>query len=101
MYVKHLLALAACALLLSSCFTFGQHFDVNQVLDLQPGISTESDAIKLLGKPSTIINDAGGGQTFEWGYTSARAWGKGNGAQASIAFGNDGKMIRVLSVTRQ
>jgi hypothetical protein len=101
--MKGMLVLALAATLLTGCVyqQHGNRFDVDAAKALQPGISTEDDAVAKLGKPSAISNMANGSQLLQWQYVFGTAVGVGGGAHAAILFGPDRKMIRITHISER
>ena len=97
---RSLIPLWLCALTLAGCVyqQLGTRFDPELISRLTPGISTEQDAINLLGKPAALSTNADGSQLLQWQYVYGTAIGIGGGAHAAILFGRDGKMIRVTQL---
>lgn len=79
----------------------GNRFDPAKVAELQPGVSTQQDAIDKLGPPSAVSNYPDGSRLLQWQYVYGTAVGVGGGAHAAILFGADGKMIRVTFLSQQ
>jgi len=77
-----------------SVFTSGNVFDINKVDQLTPKVSTEADAKRLLGAPTSVTSMAHGAQLLQWLYSQGTATG-GSGAHVAILFDQEGKMIRV------
>src|SRR5262245_48141345 len=96
---KYLLATACIfALVNSGCSRqIGHQFDATSVNLLQPGVSTEDDAIAMFGKPNSVSNKDDGSQLLQWMYSRGTLVG-GSGAHAAILFGPDHKMVRVVHV---
>lgn len=89
--------LAVALLLLSAaCVTIGHKFDPARADDLVPGQSTEADAARVLGKPTTETFMADGTRLLHWQYSQGTALGTGSGAHVAIRFTGDGKMIRLV-----
>jgi hypothetical protein len=90
-----LLLIAGCA------YQQGHRFDVNAVGQLQPGVTTEQDAIAQLGPPAATINNADGTQLLQWQYVYGTTSSWVGDAHAAILFGPDHKMIKVVEVFQQ
>ena len=92
----------ALALLTSGCYEQrGKRFDAGDVGQLQPGVSTEREAIDKFGPPSAVFNYAGGSKLLNWQYVRGVPMGTTSEARAAILFDADGKMIRVVHVSQQ
>ena len=99
----------ALALLTSGCAYqhSGHPFDSEVVSQLQPGVSTERDAIDKLGPPSATLapfaafNYADGRKLLHWVYIHRVPIGISSEARAAILFDADGKMIRVAHFSQQ
>jgi len=79
----------------------GLPFNPDGVTALEPGLSTEQDAVAALGQPVGASSVAEGRRQLQWTYVVGRAGGAGEGAQVAISFGADCKMIRVTYFWRQ
>ena len=44
----------------------GQRFDATSVQQMQPGVTTEQDAITALGKPAKTVSNADGTRLLQW-----------------------------------
>ena len=88
------LSVACLIVSVSACTTIGSKFDVAKVDQLQPGISTSSDAIALLGKPTSESSMQDGSKLLQWLYSQGTLVG-GSGAHVAILFDATGKMVRV------
>ena len=89
--MKRNILLLVFALMLPACVyqQHGNSFDVAAINELQPGISTQQDAIEKLGKPMAVSTQADGSQLLQWQYVYGTAIGVGGGAHAAILFGPD------------
>ena len=95
-------ALLVAASLLAGCaIEEGKRFSTTSVQQLQPGVSTEQDAIALLGKPVGRVNNDDGTHLLQWQYIYGTASGIGGSAHAAVLFGSDQKMIRTVEVFQQ
>lgn len=95
--MKKLLMLLA-IVSLAACASLGKDFDMSKAYQLQPGISTEADAIALLGNPiARKMDETGKNEKMLWQYAYADAYGIGNtGKRLVILFDQDGKMMRII-----
>jgi hypothetical protein len=86
------------ALVLSACeyMQHGRSFDIDAVNKLVPGVSTEQDAIQLLGKPTEINTRPDGTELLQWIYAYGTV--TGDGSHVAILFGADKKIIQVTHV---
>lgn len=92
---------AALILALTGCVErHGNEYDSSKVAQLRPGVSTETDAIGLLGTPVSSSSQADGGQLLQWYYVYGNSFGGSGGANTAILFGPDKKMIRVVQQTQ-
>lgn len=101
--MRTLWVMCLAALILAACVyqQHGNRFDAAVVRSLQPGITTEEDAIAKLGKPSAASRMADGGRLLQWQFVYGTAVGVGGGAHAAILFGPDRKMVRVTHLSEQ
>lgn len=90
-----LLLLAGCA------FQQGQRFDAATVEQMQPGATTEQDAIAQLGPPAKTINNADGTRLLQWQYVYGTTGTWTGDAHAAILFGPDHRMIKVVEVFQE
>jgi hypothetical protein len=96
------IAFLCVSLLVAGCvYQEGSRFDAHTVGQLQPGVSTEQDAIAQLGPPAATSNNADGTKLLQWQYIYGTATGAGGNAHAAILFGPDHKMIRVVEIFQQ
>jgi hypothetical protein len=61
-----------------------------------PGVTTRTQAIAALGKPSSVFESANGDKTLSWARDGG-LFNPGETKQYSVEFGPDDKMIRVVS----
>ena len=100
--MKHISVIFGFLLLVAGCsYQQGSRFDAKAVGQLQPGVSTEQDAIAKLGSPAATINNADGTQLLQWQYVYGTATSAGGNAHAAILFGPDRKMIKVVELFQQ
>jgi hypothetical protein len=101
--MKRLLGSLALALLTCGCAyqQSGHPFDSETVAQLQPGVSTDREAVDKLGPASGVFNYAGGSKLLTWGYVHRVPIGTNSEARAAILFDADGKMIRVAHFWQQ
>jgi hypothetical protein len=95
--MKRLLGVLALALLTSGCaYDRGHRFDPGAVAQLQPGVSTERDAIDRLGPPlADVFNYTDGSKLLQWHYVRGTPIGTSSEGSAAILFDADGRMVRV------
>jgi hypothetical protein len=89
-----LAALVVICILAAGCATVGRQFELAQLSQLQPGVSTVGDAVKLFGPPmseSTLPNDT---TLLQWRYTHVTPAGI-TSVHAAVLFDSTGTMIRV------
>jgi len=95
-------ALLLAASLLAGCaIEEGKRFTTATVQQLQPGVTTEQDAIAQLGTPAGRVNNDDGTHILQWQYIYGSQSGIGGSAHAAVLFGADQKMIRVVEVFQQ
>jgi outer membrane protein assembly factor BamE (lipoprotein component of BamABCDE complex) len=93
--------LLAASLLAGCAIEEGKRFTTATVQQLQPGVSTEQDAIAALGTPVGRINNNDGTHLLQWQYIYGSQSGIGGSAHAAVLFGSDQKVIRVVEVFQQ
>jgi hypothetical protein len=81
------------AVLLPGCVTVGNKFDIAKADQLQPGISSDADAVRLLGPP-TNQSESPSGTLLQWQYSRGSLAG-GSGAHLAVLFDRKGQMVRV------
>ncbi len=78
-----------------ACATYGQKIDFSLVEQLQTGISTKEDAIKLLGKPNVVSVGDNGLTVMNWTYAHANSiTGKSESSHLTLIFDKYGKLLR-------
>jgi hypothetical protein len=94
--MKKLLMLLA-IVSLAACASLGKDFDMGKAYQLQPGISTEADAIALLGNPiARKMDETGKNEKILWQYAHANGLGMAESKRLVILFDEDGKMMRII-----
>lgn len=93
MYAK--LSTLLLALSLTGCISSGTHFDANQISALQPGVTTESEAIQLLGQPEATESN-GNTQILTWQYTADVMGFSHSERTLSVSFDAQNKMLRIV-----
>jgi hypothetical protein len=83
------------AFILLGCMTVGSKFDIANVDQLRPGVSSLTDAKALLGPPTAESTHADGAKLLQWQYSQGTLVG-GSGAHAAILFDATGMMVRVI-----
>jgi hypothetical protein len=79
---------------LAACMTVGTRFDLAKADQLTPGVSTMSDAIKLLGPVRAETAMQNNSKLLQWQYVQGTPVG-GSGAHLAILFDASGKMVRI------
>jgi len=88
------LVLAHCA----GCTTIGSKFDMAAIDRLQPGVSTISDAVALLGPYSTQAANSSGVRVYGWTYAQGNGLtGKVESQSVMLSFGADGRLMQTSS----
>jgi hypothetical protein len=98
---KSTFAATAMALLLAACAQVGNRFNQDAVSQLRPGISTEQEAIALLGQPVTWVAMPDGGKAVKWMYAYGTALATGGGAAAGYFRGRRPGSRRTSSAQRR
>lgn len=88
--------MSACTL--TACMTIGHKFDIEQLDQLQPKVSSVSDATQLLGPATSETSYPDGSRLLQWQFSQGTPFG-GKGAHAAVLFGQDGRMIQVVQRT--
>lgn len=92
----HLLALLACALLLSSCFiarhSNNEPIDRTHIKDLRPGKSTAKECVQIMGAPSEVVQL---GKRFAYRYDHTIEKGAGTFLLIVALFNEDARQDRV------
>lgn len=84
------------AVTLAACASQGTKFNMADVDQFEPGVTTYDDAVAKLGKPRGINLAADGSKSVLWIYAAA-ALGHTESRGTRILFDKDGKMVRVAS----
>ena len=93
--MKKLMIIAAiCAL--TACATRGQKFEMSDVENFQPGVTTYGEVVEKLGKPKSQNFSQDGGKSATWIYVRASIAGS-ESKGTRLLFDKDGKLIRVMS----
>jgi hypothetical protein len=98
--MKNVFAVAlTAALTLSGCVS-GNSFDMSKASELTPGVSTEQDAIRLLGEPASIVtNPQNQHRALVWAYGYGTPIG-GGGRGLTISFDANGRMLQIIQQTK-
>jgi hypothetical protein len=88
---------AVIALGFAGCAQSGHPFDPSLVNQLTPGVSTEADAISLLGTPTAITIGPTGNRGLVWTH-AASVFVSTHVESVGLVFGPDHRMLRVASV---
>ena len=97
-YGRRAILASAMAAVLTACMTIGKKFDPALVDQLKPGVSTQRDAIELLGQPTSQSSMANGSTLLQWQYTQGTPVG-GHSAHVAILFDKKDIMVRVTLKT--
>jgi outer membrane protein assembly factor BamE (lipoprotein component of BamABCDE complex) len=84
------------AALIAGCAAVGQNFDMADVDQLQPGVTTLNQAKEKLGKPYSITNLADGRVRVIW-VTARGVMTSVSSKGVAILFDKDGRMVRVVN----
>ena len=68
--------------------------DPHRYTELTPGVSTEADAVRVLGNPNSYSAMPGGQTLLQW-----TEFHGAHGIHLAILFGGDRRMIRVQHIT--
>lgn len=79
---------------LSACTTIGKKFDIAKVDQLEPGVSTIADAVKLLGPSTAESSLANNSKLLQWQYSQGSIVAS-SGAHVAILFDQAGRMVRI------
>lgn len=91
-------AVLASATALAGCATQGTPFNASAVSNLQPGVTTLDEAIRLLGQPHAVTSQANGTRTAMWMYAESTL-GTGKTDQVLVDFDSRGLMLRPVQRT--
>ena len=64
-----------CLFFLNACASYGSNFDMSRVDDIQKGVTTESEVITFIGKPTGISRTSEGDKILTYIYTSTQVKG--------------------------
>ena len=90
------LMIVAAMLALTACATRGQKFEMTDVENFQPGVTTYEEVVEKLGKPRSQNFTQDGGKSATWVYARASLAGS-ESRGTRLLFDKDGKLIRVMS----
>ncbi len=90
------LMIVAAMLALSACATRGQKFEMTDVENFQPGVTTYEEVVEKLGKPRSQNFTQDGGKSVTWVYARASLAGS-ESRGTRLLFDKDGKLVRVMS----
>lgn len=82
-------------MVLIACTTIGTTFDIERADQLKPGVSTISDATRLLGPAKYETTRGDDSKILQWQYVRGTFVG-GSGAHLAILFDASGTMVRVV-----
>jgi hypothetical protein len=82
--------------LLSGCASSGTNYDPAKADALTPGVSTQAEATKALGKPNNETFLADSTTMLTWLHSTGTAWGTGKSRYLSILFDREGRMVRIV-----
>jgi outer membrane protein assembly factor BamE (lipoprotein component of BamABCDE complex) len=82
---------------LAACTTVGNRFDISKANALEPGVTTEADAKKLLGEPMSVHANADNNhELLVWQYASGNALGTGSASVLAVSFDENGRMLKII-----
>jgi hypothetical protein len=87
---------ATAVLLLAACASSGTKFNAADIDAMQPGVTTEQEAIAKIGKPTATSYGANGSKMLVWNWFETSPL-KGSSGAVSVLFDKDGKFVRILS----
>ena len=94
--MKKLVLATLLALAMTACASRGTKFEIADVEQFQPGVTTYDEAVAKLGKPKAVNIAKDGSKSVTWIYAMATI-GHVESRGTRILFDKDGKMIRVAS----
>lgn len=90
------LIIVAAIFTLAACATRGQKFEMSDVENFQPGVTTYEEVVEKLGKPRSQNFAQDGGKSATWVYARASLAGS-ESRGTRLLFDKDGKLVRVMS----
>lgn len=85
------------AIVLSGCASVGENFQDGNLNRLQPGITTEQQAISLLGaKPIARKFEADGSSILKWEYVHGNGFTRPRAKMVEAMFSKDHKFVRLV-----
>ncbi len=97
-FLKRTGALALGAVLVLGCTSeIGTNFDLSRADQFKPGVTTYTDAVAQLGKPTSLRRQADGRFAAGWRYAKGTTLSGGSAKSVAIVFSADGIMERVAS----
>jgi hypothetical protein len=98
--MKKLFIVCALAVLISGCAvvgTSGVQIKPEQLAGFQKGVTSESDVIQALGKPTSLMTSSDGTKTLSYSFARVKAGGfSGSDMQSNVTFimfDDAGKML--------
>lgn len=64
------------AVCLSGCMSASQNFNENKVSEIQKGVTTEGDLVRIFGEPSQRSRNGDGSSVLQWMYMESRVRGE-------------------------
>ena len=78
--------------MLTGCATIGKEIDTSLIDQMQVGVSTKEDAIRVLGKPTILTSSSSGISILGWNYARAILFSGTKASGITLTFGPDGKL---------
>jgi hypothetical protein len=95
------LATLSLLLLLAACATRQVHYGFEKIDNLQPGVTTKQDLIKLFGMPTHALAARESYERWSWQYPPDMTAAGGGVYLFEVLLDPDGKLVRVMRVIRQ
>lgn len=84
------------AFALAACASSGTKFAMADIERMQPGVTTEQEAVQKIGKPTNTRFNPDGSKVLVWVWAHAVP-GKATSRGASTLFDKEGRFVRIVS----
>jgi hypothetical protein len=71
-----LVAIFAVAIAVTGCASVGNNFDENRAANIEKGVTTESDLIRMFGEPNNRTVNGNGTKVLDWTYVQSEVKGE-------------------------
>lgn len=86
------------AFALTACASSGTKFEMADIERMQPGVTTEQEAVQKIGKPTNTRFNPDGSKALIWAWAQTVP-GKTTSRGVSVLFDKEGRFVRIISKT--